>query len=428
MITPGEPVDLVDSFSLNHDLQGVIPTLRAIRYRHQLLGSPLWRDHGEQLVRVAEGLEFRRHPAPDVLRPRPFVRVAAWNIQRGKRLPAVMAGFRDQRLRSADVIILNEVDIGMARSGQHNIARLIADELAMHYVFGNHYLCLDGGNPRDRLVFGVDGVPVPTEAEAPAEENQLGLHGNAILSRFPLRRAENVPLFETKDKFRSRSEKRFGVKKALWADVETPFGPLVVAAVHLDSVTSPSGRARQIHDLLLRLDAVAPTRPALLGGDWNTTTYDLQSPWRLLKNLAAKFLRGGFPHAVPEYMRPYRIYEKPIFDVVEGHRFDWRSFNALDQATMSYDVDDPEAAHAVRERVGGLAVKLLRRQLAPWGGKAPLKVDWFAGRGCRPASLASGNETLGPRALERFRPEGEKASDHDPILVDVTWDAPSAAA
>ncbi len=415
------PIDLASPFPLTHSLQAVVPGIRKFRTKKDLFASDLWRAHGPELERVAGGIEYFRHPDPaPPVRDR-FVRAVSWNIERGKRFDAVMDGLSHELIRDADIVILNEVDIGMARSGQRSIAGEIARRLRMHYVFGNHYLCLDRGNPRDTLVLGRDGAVAGTRDDLPDEENSLGLHGNCILSRYPLVRAENVPLFETKDKFRSRSDKRFGVKKALWAEAATPLGPLTVAAVHLDSIASPANRARQLGSLLARLDALEPAGPVLIGGDWNTTTYDLQTPLRLVWNLAKKFWRGGFAHAVPQYMTPYEIYDRPEFETAERHGFDWRNFNNLAHSTTVYDVEDPEAASMVRDHVGSLGVKLLRWRLAPWNGKAPLKVDWFAGRNLRPAGPDPAAGALAPLALERFRPSGRRASDHDPIIADVKW-------
>ncbi|MCW5828466.1 MAG: endonuclease/exonuclease/phosphatase family protein [Deltaproteobacteria bacterium] len=413
-------IPLKEPFDLDHRLQPVVPEIRKFRTRKALLASGLWKAHGLELERVADGIEYWLNPEP-VRRPsRPFVRVAAWNIERGKRLEAVFGGLGHELLQSADVLILNEADIGMARSGQRNIARLAAERMGMHYVFGNHYLCLDRGNPRDTLMLGKDGTVIGARGNLPDEENSLGLHGNAILTHFPVLCAENLPLHETKDKFRS-SEKRFGVKKALWADIGTPHGPLTVGAVHLDSMASPARRARQLDDLLSRLNGVRAGKPVIVGGDWNTSTYDLQSPLHLAWNLLKKFLRGGFAHAVPSYMTPYEIYDREIFETAVRNGFAWREFNNLAQSTSLYDVDDPEAANIVRDQVGLIGVKLLRWRLAPWNGKAPLKVDWFSGRNLSPAGPEPASGALAPLVLERFRPGGRKASDHDPVIADIRW-------
>lgn len=72
-----------------------------------------------------------------------------------------------------DVIILNEMDIGMARSGQQHTTRLLASALRMNYAYGVEFIELTRG----------------TQAEQDDTQglyNFVGLHGNAILSRCPL--------------------------------------------------------------------------------------------------------------------------------------------------------------------------------------------------------------------------------------------------
>ena len=53
------------------------------------------------------------------------------------------------------------------------------------------------------------------------EENTLSLHGNALLSRYPLERAHTLELPNGKDKMRGR-EKRIGCERAVLARVHHP--------------------------------------------------------------------------------------------------------------------------------------------------------------------------------------------------------------
>src|SRR4051794_15348309 len=98
----------------------------------------------------------------------------------------------------------------MARSGNLAVAREIARELRMHYAFAPCYLNLTKGA----------GV----EYDAPGE-NRTGLHGNAILSRYPLGRLRMIALENGIDKMAGR-EKRIGQQAALAADVLLPDGPV----------------------------------------------------------------------------------------------------------------------------------------------------------------------------------------------------------
>lgn len=73
----------------------------------------------------------------------------------------------------ADIIILNEMDIGMARSNQQHTTRLLAYAMNMNYAWGLEFMELTTG----------------TKEEQEWNEgmyNFLGLHGNAILSKCEL--------------------------------------------------------------------------------------------------------------------------------------------------------------------------------------------------------------------------------------------------
>jgi hypothetical protein len=73
----------------------------------------------------------------------------------------------------ADVIILNEMDIGMARSDQQHTTRLLAHSLEMNYAWATEFVELTRGNKQEQQA--TEGL-----------ENEMGLHGNAILSKCKL--------------------------------------------------------------------------------------------------------------------------------------------------------------------------------------------------------------------------------------------------
>jgi hypothetical protein len=282
----------------------------------------------------------------------------------------------------------------------------MAEALGMEMVFGNSYLCLSKGDARDG---------------SPTEQNRESLHGNAILSRWPLRRAENFSVAISRDKFES-SEKRLGHKKSLWAEAETPLGRVAVLTPHLDPYCSARFRGLQMEHALAKVDEHA-LGAVILGGDLNTSTYDLESLPALLKNVLVKMWRGGFPHVIAQYMKPQELYERPIFEALERAGFEWRSFNDMAAGSVRYEVGTFDSESKLRDHVPGAAVHLVRWKLAPYGGVVPLKIDWFAGRGVRALGgdemvEPSGRRSRAPAVLERARWQGEPVSDHDPIVVD----------
>ncbi len=390
------PRALVEPFVLEHALCEHLPELARVATRRRLERSELYRSLRPHIDEVTRGMEFGKHAERRLSGPNDTLHLVAWNIQRGRRLGAVTQVLATEpKLKDADVLLLLECDVGMARSGNENVAREIACRLGYDYVFGNSYLCLSGGNERE-LVRG--------------RGNTLALSGNAILSRLPLLRAENVSMAITKDKFES-SEKRLGHKKALWAEVRFADRPVAVAAVHLDSAASSSQRARQLSDVVRTLSARGVAECSVLGGDFNTSTYDAINGGALLCNLAVKLWRGGFPHAIHHYLFPELLYERAVFDVLIEAGYDFTSYNRLGVGTLRYQVGDADSEGRVRDFLPQPFVDVLRRKLEPYGGEVALKLDWFAGRGFRVVDAGS---------VTRPRVQGLGVSDHDPIWVKLT--------
>ncbi len=214
--------------AVEHEIHAHYRALRAIRTRKALERSALWASIGAEVRRVLEGVERADRAPARPAGPAPrgrALRAVAWNVQRGARLDELRRAVVAPPFADADVLLLSEVDVGLGRSGNRNVARELAEALDMSYAFGVSYLALTDD-------FGDD---------ARGLENTLALSGAAVLSRHPIGGVENIDLPEIRDKFHS-SEKRLGKKRALRAEVALPDGPLVVAACHLDSNASPAQR------------------------------------------------------------------------------------------------------------------------------------------------------------------------------------------
>ena len=390
---------------LDHALAPHYAELRSLRTRAQLHASALWSRIGADVGRLLDSVE--RGDRSDARPPAGSLRAVAWNIQRGIHFDQLRAALlADPILREADVLLLSEVDNGLGRSNNRNVARELADALGMSYAFAVSYLTLEDDhleNPEQR-------------------ENTLALAGSAILSRAPIRRAINADLPELRDKF-SSSEKRLGKKRAVIAELETASGPLVVAQAHLDSNASPRQRAVQLGALLDQARALASEATlassaaggqrglidvprVLVGGDFNTTTYDLESKWRLVKDILHKLFVTGFDGTVANYMTPDRRYELPVFEALRAAGFAIDGFNDRARGSMNYDFSDPYTLNKVRSAVGSLPTRYLLRRLRKFGGVVRARLDWFAGHGVTPA------------AAHVVHVDGH-ATDHDAVVVDV---------
>lgn len=85
-----------------------------------------------------------------------------------------------------------------------------------------------------------------------------GHHGNAILSKFPIRSWENINI----------SNHRFESRGLLHAEIDVPSGPIHLLNVHLD--LTGIGRKRQFHRIATRIQSAIPdSAPLILAGDFN---------------------------------------------------------------------------------------------------------------------------------------------------------------
>ena len=386
--------------SVEHEIHPHYRALRAIRTRKALERSALWAEIAGEVKRVLGSVErgdCAPVSAPAAL-PAPAsgkraLRAVAWNIQRGARLDDLRRAVVAPPFAGADLLLLSEVDVGLGRSGNRNVARELAETVGGSYAFGVSYLALTDD-------FGDNAAGL---------ENTLALSGAAVISRYPIGRVENIDLPEIRDKFRS-SEKRLGKKRALLAEIALPDGPLVVAACHLDSNASPAQRAQQLGGVLDCIDRSGVGR-ALVGGDFNTSTYDISSTLALARDLLHKLLITGFRATVNQYLTPEKRYERPVFELLRARGFAVEGFNDRAAGTYFYDLTDPYVLDRSRKLVGRLLTRLLVRLLRPWNGCVPARLDWFVGRNVTPVAAAVER----PRAAADGRP----LSDHAAIIVDV---------
>ncbi len=371
------------------------PDFARCRSTAELEASPLYRSLKATVRTVLETPEvgnFTTNPAP----ARDRYRFLAWNLERGIELDGQLEAFRSHNyLRTCDVLLLTETDVGMARSGNRAVAQILARKLGLHYAFVPCYLNLTKGSGLEYHAAG---------------ENELGLHGNAVLSRYPIRRVRPIHLENGIDKMAGR-EKRLGRQTALAADIDFPNYAVTVAAVHLDANSSQRHRHNQMRDVLDGLDT---DRPVIVGGDWNTTTYNSSGAFHAIMGFWLRVFMGVDNVILNHYLRPNNWFEKDLFKLLESRGFDYKTCNRLGERTVSYDADDPKTRQNLGEWVPGWCFAFMRWALRNHGGKCPLKIDWFATRGMRCED---------PVVIHDLR-EGRRVplSDHDAIGVDVVAD------
>jgi hypothetical protein len=295
------------------------------------------------------------------------------------------------------VLLLTELDYGMARSGNRHVAREIAEGLGMAYAFAPCYVNLSKGSGLESDARG---------------ENAEALHGNALLSRWPVRQAWSIALPNGKDKMKGR-EKRLGSQRAVVCEVEHPAGVFRAVSLHLDAHSSQRHRERQMKVVLDFVEGLSPRMPVVIGGDWNTSTYNSR---RAVYAIAGFFRRVlmGVGHVIENhYLRPESWFERGLFRELQQRGYAYADFNEPGAGTLHYDVKDLAANTNMGEWVPRWCFWWIEWALKDHGGRCSLKLDWFAGSGIEPDSQSP------PRVIGSLRGSaGEVLSDHDPIVLD----------
>lgn len=217
--------------------------------------------------------------------PATALRVMAWNAARCTNVDAFARFIQSSR---PHVVLLTEMDWGMARSGQAHTARDLAARLSMGYAYAVEFLELGLGDEQEKA------------AHAGAV-NEVGYHGAAILCDRSLSSARRIPLEESGGWFDdARGQRRVGGRMALCAAVTIGAAAVVFCAVHLESESDPSERAREMRLLFDELDRAWPGLPVVVGGDLNT------------------FSISGFADPVAH---------EPLFALARERGYDWKESN-----------------------------------------------------------------------------------------------------
>ena len=205
---------------------------------------------------VLHRIEVVPPPGPG-LAPARALRVAFWNAERAKYLEA---SAQLLRTAAADVVLLCEMDLGMARSGQHHTTRWLAGAWGLGYLFGVEFVELGLGDVRERSWHAGD-------------ENREGLHGGAILAGRDLDRPALVRIDGGGAWFDGvRDEPRIGGRIAVAGKIEVAGVSVAFVSTHLESHSDPAERAEQTRALLDAVDVYHGDGPVVLGGDFNTTS------------------------------------------------------------------------------------------------------------------------------------------------------------
>jgi endonuclease/exonuclease/phosphatase family metal-dependent hydrolase len=183
--------------------------------------------------------------------PPDSARAVSWNIDRGSKLPNVIDFLAGAK---ADIILLQEVDVNCRRTHHINVAREIAQKLAMNYVFGLEFQELTQGS-----------------------KTSPAYHGQSTLSRWPLSNSRIIRFRKQSDFWRphwflpeiSPFQERLGGRMALVSEVSIAGKTIVTCNAHLESRGDDQLRFAQLEEVLEDSTRHTPNTAVLFTGDFN---------------------------------------------------------------------------------------------------------------------------------------------------------------
>lgn len=227
-------------------------------------------------------------------------KAAVFNIERGMRFDATVDFLRTcPALQGVDILLANELDDGCVRSGNQDVSANLAKALGMNYVFGLEFMELaDPDDPK-------------------------GYHGNAIFSRWPIVWAEVLRLPEENNWYFDR-QRRIGGRLTILAELDAGGRRLGAVCAHLENRTDGAGRGRQMEAVLRRAAERFPEGPVILGGDFNTNTFDGRDVPAFLA-LFEEQKAGAAPREVG--------LTEPVLPLAEQYGYDYRNANVIPSPT-----------------------------------------------------------------------------------------------
>lgn len=236
-----------------------------------------------------------------------FVRIGEWNIKRGFNIDAIkeiltnpkgyetkhIAGIKRRNQKhfkeelanfvDSDILCLSETDIGMPRTKYKNTVSELADSLNWDYAYATEFI----------------EVGPLVQKQKVDKSLYKGLHGSAIISKYPIVSAKVIILPNYYDWFRDEVKKnkspfeyirkygaksifsqhietqevRHGNRNAIIADIKLPNDQIItVISTHLEDRAYPDERLKQFQFLLASIKNIKT--PVILTGDFNTSTTD----------------------------------------------------------------------------------------------------------------------------------------------------------
>ncbi len=314
------------------------------------------------------------------------LRAVQWNVEHGNGFDRAAAALRGHpALAEADIVFLEECDLGMARSGNHDVALELAAGLGFHGAWAPLFLETTIGRNED-------------SALARGAVNEESLYGLAMLSRWPFAGVRVIEL-PSPERFQFEAEGMYGRHIALIAAIERPGAPFVAVAVHLEVHRTRKHRAAQMRTLLRALGD--ESRPVIIAGDFNTHTFDRGRPESVLSGARTMLFEPDVALRRRLLFPDRGTMREPLFEALREAGFEWNRFVDR-EPTLQLRFQRIDEWNAVPA-----ALRTPFTRVLTWAeGRAGLRLDWFAGRGWHGGDGFTVKGLDGPGA----------PSDHAPIV------------
>ncbi len=386
----------------SNDNRHLIENLKNFETFDELRRSDAYSKHASDLDRLFNEPKVYRSPGASP-RLTDFLRVVEWNIERGTRFDGIVETLNTHPVLSlADLLMLNELDCGMVRSGNRNVALELSRSIGAHAVYAVEYLEFTKG--------------VGEELNLPGE-NTAALHGNAVLTRRPFSRPQIIRLPRCENNFES-AEKRLGGRVGIMIDVDLGGAALTATSTHLDVVNTPRCRATQMRAFLEAIEARSKGREAVIfGGDLNTHTFARGTRWRTLKS-TAKILASDQERLARKLLDPET--REPALREFARFGYDLEQFNDRSATSRTIVSRLSDASKLPR-----FINRWVMRRVPPAGLLLEFRLDWLAARGLRALKAGevtdskTGAPSVSPQTFTGLTHNGAPLSDHDPVVVDI---------
>lgn len=393
-----------------------------------------------------------------------------------------------KKLQLADVLILQEIEVGIKRSDYRDAAKALASALDMNYAYAPQYLEIDPVTLGTEKIRFADGS---TDQEAsdyfavdPAQYK--GVFGSAVLSRYPIKHVEIIPLkyqpydwywgekgktaylerfrrLGTKTIFKNEitREIKIGGRIFFRVDLEVPELPektITIINSHLEIKCLPRHRARQMKEILSYIRDIK--NPVVVAGDFNAAPQDLSntsvtkvaersiknptnwlglaintlSPHALLVNTSR-----GISNITKNFQDPTAKHipivapnpTKKLFDAVEDYRFyDGGVFDFRGDKNRSVNGKAGTLSNSnQRDRKGFKTTFKVIRPIGHWVGK--YRLDWFFVKSFLKTGPRDKNGPYqwAPHYGETFEELNtslkEQLSDHHPSMIYLPFEEPN---